>query len=323
VAVYTDITDVELERFLERYALGAPRTFKGIAEGVENSNFYLETEKGRFILTVYERRVSGADLPFFIGLMSHLADRGFPCPTPIPDCAGEPLQTLRGKPAALVSFLQGVSVRDPGPAHCEEAGSGLARLHLASAGFRGRRPNSLGHASWSPLFEPLRESAAARGVLADILQDLAELGRDWPRGLTVGVIHADLFPDNVFFVDGRFSAAIDFYFACEDALAYDLAVCLNAWCFTPEGDLKRDAVQRLIKGYERLRPLSPEERSSLPILARGAAMRFYITRLADWGRADPGALVRPKDPGEYERKLAFHRSPAGRRALETSLESPF
>jgi homoserine kinase type II len=319
VAVYTDITDVELERFLEGYDLGAPRTFKGIAEGIENSNFYLETEKGRFILTVYERRVRGEDLPFFVGLMSHLAARGFPCPTPILDRAGVALQTLRDKPAALVSFLQGVSVREPGPSHCAEVGRALARLHLASKGFPARRANSLGQASWAPLFAPLRPSAAARGVLPAMEADLEALGRAWPRDLPEGVIHADLFPDNVFFVDGAFSAAIDFYFACEDALAYDLAVCLNAWCFSPAGAFHAGAAARLVGGYEELRPLLPRERAALPVLAWGAAMRFYITRLADWGRADPGALVRPKDPLEYERKLAFHRSAAGRRALEESL----
>jgi len=313
VAVYTDITDAELDALLDGYALGRARSFKGIAEGVENSNFLLETDAGRFILTVYERRMREAELPFFIDLMQHLAARGFPCPTPIRDRAGKALQTLRGKPAALVSFLTGVSVRRPGVAQCREAGIGLAKLHLAADGFKGRRPNALGQPSWGALFAG--QSAAAErlrpGLAREIDEDLAMLALSWPRGLQSGIIHADLFPDNVFFDGGKFAAAIDFYFACDDALAYDLAVCLNAWCFELDGSFNITAARALASGYESLRPLSPSERAGLPILAHGAAMRFFLTRLIDWGRADEGALVRPKDPMEYERKLQFHRSARG------------
>ncbi len=314
MAVYTDITDAELETFLDGYDLGRALSFKGIAEGVENSNFLLETERGRFILTVYERRVQEAELPFFIDLMQHLASRGFPCPTPIKDRRGRALQTLRGKPAALVSFLTGVSVRRPSVAHCREAGVGLARLHLAADGFKGRRRNTLGQPSWAALFADQRPAAERlrAGLSRRIDEDLAMLALSWPRDLPAGVIHADLFPDNVFFNDGKFAAAIDFYFACEDALAYDLAVCLNSWCFEPDGSFNVTAARALAAGYQSLRPLSPAERRGLPILAHGAAMRFFLTRLIDWGRADEGALVRPKDPGEYERKLEFHRSAAGR-----------
>ncbi len=314
MAVYTDITDAELNAFLESYDLGRALSFKGIAEGVENSNFILETEQGRFILTVYERRVRGEELPFFIDLMQHLAARGFPCPTPIDDRAGKALQTLRGKPAALVSFLTGVSVRRPAAAHCREAGLGLARLHLAAAGFKGYRRNDLGQPSWGALFADQRPAAERLrpGLSREIDADLAVLALSWPRSLPAGIVHADLFPDNVFFNDGKFAAAIDFYFACEDAFAYDLAVCLNAWCFEPDGSFNITAAKALVAGYESLRPLSPAERTGLPILAHGAAMRFFLTRLIDWGRADEGALVRPKDPTEYERKLAFHRSSKGR-----------
>ncbi len=314
MAVYTDISDAELDGFLERYDLGRALSFKGIAEGVENSNFLLDTEKGRFILTLYERRVREADLPFFIGLMRHLAARGFPCPTPIADRTGQTLQRLRDKPAALVSFLNGVSVRRPGPGHCREAGAGLARLHLAAEGFEGRRRNDLGQPAWAGLFADRRRDAdRLRPGLSDLIdQDLAMLALAWPRGLPRGVIHADLFPDNVFFADGRFAAAIDFYFACEDDFAYDLAVCLNAWCFEADGAFNITAARALAAGYQSLRPLSPAERAGLPILAHGAAMRFFLTRLIDWGRADEGALVKPKDPLEYERKLAFHRDAAGR-----------
>jgi homoserine kinase type II len=314
VAVYTDITDAELDAFLEGYDLGRALSFKGIAEGVENSNFLLETEGGRFILTVYERRVRGEELPFFIDLMQHLAARGFPCPTPILDRRGAALQTLRGKPAALVGFLTGVSVRRPSPAHCREAGVGLARLHLAGAGFKGRRRNDLGQPAWAVLFADQRPAAERLrpGLSDEIDQDLALLALSWPRDLPAGIIHADLFPDNVFFRDGRFAAAIDFYFACEDAFAYDLAVCLNAWCFEPDGSFNLTAARALAAGYQSLRPLSPGEQAGLPILAHGAAMRFFLTRLIDWGRADGDALVRPKDPLEYEKKLAFHRASGGK-----------
>jgi len=314
VAVYTDITDAELDAFLDGYDLGRALSFKGIAEGVENSNFLLETERGRFILTVYERRVQADELPFFIALMQHLATRGFPCPTPVADRRGQVLQTLRDKPAALVSFLTGVSVRRPAAAHCLEAGIGLARLHLAADGFKGQRTNALGQSSWAVLFADQRPAAERLrpGLAQQIDEDLAMLALSWPRGLSTGVIHADLFPDNVFFDDGRFAAAIDFYFACEDALAYDLAICLNAWCFEADGAFNFTAARALVGGYQSLRPLSPAERSGLAIMAHGAAMRFFLTRLIDWSRADQGALVRPKDPSEYERKLQFHRACGGR-----------
>jgi len=310
MAVYTDITDQELEGFLADYDLGAPVAFKGIAEGVENSNFLLETEKGRYILTVYERRARPEDLPYFLDLLGWLADRGYPSARPIGDKAGRTLKTLRGKPAAIVEFMPGLSVRKPTPAHCREAGEGLAWLHLAGEGYAGRRANDLGQPHWAPLFSQHRQAAEdlKPGLAATIDKDLAELALAWPRSLPGGTIHADYFPDNVFFrTDGRFAATIDFYFACDDAYAYDVAVTLNAWCFEADGSFNVTAAQALIAGYERRRPLSPAERDALPMLARGAAMRFFLTRLADWNATPAGALVRPKDPLEYERKLAVHR----------------
>lgn len=310
MAVYTDITDAELEAFLAGYDLGAPLAFKGIAEGVENSNFLLETEKGRYILTVYERRVKADDLPYFLNLLTWLADKGYPSARPIADRDGKTLATLRGKPAAIVEFLPGLSVRKPTVAHCREAGEGLAWLHLAGEGYPGRRANDLGQASWSPLFAKHRKAAEdlKPGLSATIDTDLAQLALMWPRNLPSGVIHADYFPDNVFFQsNGKFAAAIDFYFACEDSYAYDVAVTLNAWCFEADGSFNITAAKALLNGYERRRPLSPVEKEALPILARGAAIRFFLTRLADWGSTPAGALVKPKDPLEYERKLAVHR----------------
>ena len=310
MAVYTPIDEDDLARLLADFDLGQAISCKGIAEGVENSNFLLETERGRFILTLYERRVRQDDLPYFLDLMRWLAERGFPCPTPTTDRRGAMLKTVRGRPAALVSFLTGVSVQHPTPRHCREAGAGLAQLHLAGAGFPGVRENTLGQPAWADLFSGLEGAADALrpGLADDIGADLAWLEASWPADLPRGAIHADLFPDNVFFIGERFSAAIDFYFACTDALAYDLAVCLNAWAFEPDGGFKPDGARALIAGYHALRPLTADERAALPVLARGAAMRFFLTRLADWGATPPGALVRPKDPMEYEARLAFFRN---------------
>jgi homoserine kinase type II len=292
MAVYTDISDDELAKLLADYDLGQPLAFKGIAEGVSNSNFLLETEAGRFILTVYEARVAVEDLPFFLGLMRWLADRGFPSAAPVADRSGAVLKTVRGKPCAIVAFLPGLSVRRPTVAHCREAGEGLAALHRAAEGFGLRRANDLGQAAWAPMFAPLTEAAEGLkpGLAATIRADLARLAANWPSGLPQGVIHAD------------------FYFACEDALAYDVAVALNAWCFEADGSFNITAARALVSGYEAVRPLSAAERAALPVLAHGAAMRFFLTRLHDWGATPAGALVRPKDPLEYERKLAVHRS---------------
>jgi homoserine kinase type II len=317
VAVYTDITDAELEAFLADFDLGAPLAFKGIAEGVSNSNFLLETERGRFILTIYEKRARAEDLPFFLDLMRWLADRGYPSPTPQPDRDGRVLKRLGGKPAALVSFLPGVSVRKPKAQHCREAGVGLARLHLAAEGFPGRRANDLGQAAWRPMFAGHgRDAEALRpGLAAVIEEDLAMLAQAWPQDLPRGVVHADFFPDNVFFLENRFVAAIDFYFAAEDALAYDVAVALNAWCFEPDGSFNFTNARALADGYESRRPLSRREREAVPILAYGGAMRFFLTRLIDWGSTPEGALVKPHDPLDYERRLAFHRTAGGRLGL--------
>jgi homoserine kinase type II len=310
MAVYTDITDEELAELLADFDLGAALSFKGIAEGVQNSNFLLETEAGRYLLTVYEQRVREEDLPFFLGLMRWLTRHGYPSAAPVADRAGELIKRVRGKPCAIVEFLNGLSVRRPGAAHCREAGAGLADLHLAAEGFLDGRANDLGHAAWAPMFRPLSAAAEALkpGLAGVIARDLEMLAERWPEGLPSGVIHADYFPDNVFFSGGKFAGAIDFYFACVDALAYDVAVALNAWCFEADGSFNVTSARALVAGYESRRPLSEAERAALPVLAHGAAMRFFLTRLHDWGATPDGALVRPKDPLEYERKLALHRS---------------
>jgi homoserine kinase type II len=310
VAVYTDITDAELEAFLAEFDLGAPLSCKGIAEGVENSNFLVETSAGRFILTIYERRVREEDLPYFLGLMQWLARHGFPCAEPMAARDGRLFRPIRGKPAALVQFLNGLSVRRPSLEHCRQAGEGMAWLHEAARGFPGRRINDLGQPAWRPMVERLKGEADALkpGLGATIEADLQTLEAAWPGVLPAGAIHADLFPDNVFFQGGKFAAAIDFYFACDDFLAYDIGVALNAWCFEPDGSFNVTLARAFVAGYERRRRLEPAERDALPILARGSALRFFLTRLNDWRSTPEGALVRPKDPFEYERKLAVHRA---------------
>ncbi|MDF2999667.1 MAG: homoserine kinase [Xanthobacteraceae bacterium] len=311
MAVYTDVSPEELEAFLSTYELGRLRAFKGIAEGVENSNYLLQTEAGSFILTLYEKRVNPADLPFFIGLMEHLAKRGIDCPQPVRNREGVALGTLAGRPALIATFLVGTSVRRPTAANCAALGAALAGLHKAGADFTEfRRVNALSVAGWRPLYEQARERAdtVAPGLAALIADELSVLEARWPKGLPAGVIHADLFPDNVFFTDGKLSGIIDFYFACNDLLAYDVAICLNAWCFEPDGAYNQTKGRALLAAYQAERPLGEEEVAALPLLARGAALRFLLTRLVDWLNVPPGALVRPHDPVEYLRKLRFHRS---------------
>lgn len=312
MAVYTDLTDDDLTDLLAQYELGAPLTFKGIAEGVENSNFLLEAERGRFILTIYEKRVARTDLPFFMDVMEALAGAGFPAPRPMRRRDGALLSEVRGKAAAIIAFLTGVSPRTPNAHQCRAAGAALARMHEALQDFPQSRTNALSVGAWRGLVEPrLDEAERMRpGLAAYAANDLAFLEARWPGDLPSGVTHSDLFPDNTLFLGDALTGVIDFYFACTDALAYDLAVCLNAWCF--EGrDYNITKGAHLIAGYQSVRALTGAERAALPLLARGAAMRFFATRLADWSATPAGALVRPKNPLEYADKLAFHRKAKG------------
>lgn len=309
MAVYTDVGDADLETFLAAYDLGALLSFKGIAEGVENSNFLLRTERGNYILTLYEKRVAEVDLPFFLGLMEHLAKRGIQCPLPVRARDGRALKRLAGRPAAIITFLEGIGVRRAQTLHCAAVGQALADMHQAGLDFPLRRANALSRDGWRPLFEMsnARADEIEPGLATFVSAELDFLEANWPRGLPEGVIHADLFPDNVFFLKGRLSGLIDFYFACNDLLAYDLAVCLNAWCFESDTSFNVTRGRALIQGYENGRRLSREERDCLPVLARGAALRFLLTRLYDWLTVPKGALVTPKDPREYLRKLRFHQ----------------
>jgi homoserine kinase type II len=310
MAVYTEVSDEELTAFLARYDIGSLLSFKGIAEGVENSNFLLKTDAGQYILTLYEKRVHPGDLPFFLGLMKHLAGRGLPCPTPVHDRFGAALQELAGRPAAIISFLNGYSVRRPRVAHCAPVGGALADMHLAGADFGIARNNALSLAGWRQLADATADKAdrLADGLAAEIESELRALESAWPDGLPRGVIHADLFPDNVFFRGETMSGLIDFYFACNDLLAYDLAICLNAWCFEEPNAINITKARALLRGYGERRPLGEAELQALPVLARGAALRFLLTRLYDWFNTAENALVKPKDPLEYRRKLRFHQA---------------
>ena len=308
MAVYTDVSDDALTEFLAEYEIGGLVAFRGIAEGVENSNFSLRTTHGDFILTLYEKRVDPADLPWFVGLMQHLAARGISCPLPVPGRDGAALRMLCGRHAAITTFLPGVWPRRVRQAHCRPLGEALAKLHLAGADFAPRRPNALGPQAWPPLLEKCRARAGeVQDGLAEELDTAASaILAAWPAGLATGHIHADLFPDNVFFLDGKLSGLIDFYFACTDIYAYDIAVCLNAWCFEPDFAFNVTRARAFLRGYDAIRKLDDSERAALPVLAQGAALRFLLTRLFDWLNTPPGALVTRKSPLEYLRRLRFH-----------------
>lgn len=309
MAVYTEVTDDDLAAFVAPYDLGAVLSCKGIAEGVENSNFLLVLERGTFILTLYEKRVKREELPFFLGLMQHLARHGLECPQPVAARDGVALRELCGRPAAIVTFLSGLWPRRIRPQHCGELGTALGRLHRAGADYRGTRRNSLSIGAWAGLLDASRDRAGEvlPGLADELDRELAALRPLWPTDLPRGVIHADLFPDNVFFTGDQLTGLIDFYFACTDFLAYDIAICLNAWCFEPDGSFNATKAHLLLSHYQKVRPLEPAELAVLPVLARGSALRFLLTRLYDWLNRPAGALTTPKDPLEYWRKLRFHR----------------
>jgi homoserine kinase type II len=315
MAVYTDVAADELAEFLSHYDIGELLSYKGIAEGVENSNFLLHTSAGSFFLTLYEKRVAVADLPFFLGLMGHLARHGINCPQPVKMRSGETLGVLVGRPAAIIDFLEGVWPRKPTTTHCAAVGQVLAKLHLAGHDFPMRRANALSVSGWRPLFDQAasRADTLQPGLRQLVSDELDHLEKHWPTDLPDGVIHADAFPDNVLFLGDRLSGLIDFYFACNDILAYDIAICLNAWCFEADHSFNVTKARAFLGAYGRERKLSDAEQEALPLLARGAALRILLTRLVDWFNVPPGALVKPKDPLEYFRKLRFQQSVASMR----------
>jgi homoserine kinase type II len=280
---------------------------------VENTNYLIHTSTGSYILTLYEKRVAEADLPFFLGLMEHLAGKGIPCPTPVHGKDGKALRRLCGRPAAIITFLDGMWPRRIRTEHCAGVGKALARLHMAGQDFAISRPNALTVDSWRPLLAASapRADEVQQGLAAVLEKELGFLEASWPADLPSGICHADLFPDNVFFVGDKLSGLIDFYFACNDFFAYDLAVCLNAWCFERDRSFNITKARAMLSTYRQVRPFSDAELAALPLLARGCALRFLLTRLYDWLNTPAGALVKPKDPLEYLAILQFHQAVAG------------
>lgn len=309
MAVYTDINEDELTCFLNDYTIGTLQSYRGIAEGVENSNFMLDTEAGRFILTLFEKRVNKSDLPFYLELMNHLAAKGISCPQPVKRNDGMMIGELVGRPATIVTFLEGVWLRKPNAMHCREVGKAMAKMHLAGLDFSLARKNSLSLSAWRPLWNLSRNRAGeiSSDIVSEIDKELDYLEEYWPSGLPKGVIHADLFNDNVFFLNDKFSGIIDFYFACTDMLAYDLAIALNAWCFERDYSYNVTKSEAMLKAYCAVRPLEQKEVATILVLARGAALRFFLTRLYDWFNTPANSLVVKKDPLEYWRKLNFFR----------------
>ena len=306
MSVFTKVSHAELKAFLRRYPLGEVLGFQGIGEGVENTNYYVDTVEGRWVLTLFER-LNHADLPFFLDLMEHLAERGVPCPRPLHMTDGRTLTHLNGKPAALVHRLGGQSVLFPSAAQCGAVGALLGQMHLAAADFASRVQNPRG-AAWrhatAQMLLPVVDAATA-ALIRDELE--AQSGLDLAQ-LRQGVVHADLFRDNVLFVDERLTGVIDFYYACDDALAYDLAVTVNDWCFDlRSGALNTELARWLISRYAAVRHVDKAEQKAWPLVLRAAAFRFWLSRLHDWHFPRAGDLVHVKDPAEYRHKLEHHR----------------
>ncbi|MEH6661056.1 MAG: homoserine kinase [Parasphingorhabdus sp.] len=312
MAVYTKVSAEEIDRFLTRFDVGTLVSAKGIAEGVENSNYLLETTQDKFILTLYEKRVDPADLPFFISLLDHLAEAGCLVPPMIADRQGIKIQELCGRSACLITFLPGVSVSHPTTAQAKATGKALGDMHRALVDFAPERRNSMDHDGWRALAEqcgPAELDNIAPGLAKAIAQELDHLDEHWPHDLPRSAIHADLFPDNVLMLDDRVTGLIDFYFSCTDIRAYDLAVTHAAWCFSEDGaDFHEPISRALIEGYISAFPISDAERQALPLLARGAALRFLLTRAYDWINTPAGALVTRKDPQAFLNRLQYYQT---------------
>ncbi|MGE0753860.1 MAG: homoserine kinase [Alphaproteobacteria bacterium] len=311
MAVYTALSEAEIADFIARYDIGAFRSATGITEGIENSNYLVETESGRYILTLFEQRTKLDDLPYFVHLMQWFVSRGIPCPLPVERIDGGVLGALKEKPALLVTFLKGGGVGGIRMEHLPQLGQLVANMHIAGMEFPHRRDNALSLAGWQQLVLRIGDSAdrIEPGLAALIREEYNFLEESWPNGLPSGPVHADLFPDNVFFVRDRgsfkLSGVIDFYFACHEMWAYDMAVCVNAWCFDDRHRFVPERVQALMAAYNDIRPMNDEENMAMPILLRGAALRFLLTRTYDWLNTPDDAQVVKKDPLEYSAKLRF------------------
>ncbi len=309
MAVYTKIEKKDLQNLLKNYNLGNLEKYEEIQEGVENSNFKVFTSKNIYILTIFEKRVNREELPFFIKLMNHLVKNGFQCPESIANNKDEFISFLKEKPCTIVTFIEGNWIRNIKNTHCQQLGRNLAKMHSITSSFSLNRENNIGYKNWKKLFENFnsQKKELYKDIYDIISDELIFLTANWPTNLPQGIIHADLFQDNVFFKDDQFTGIIDFYFACKDFYAYELAVCLNAWCFEKDQSFNTTKASLILNEYQNKRPLSDEEMKSFPILSRGAALRFLLTRLNDLIFHSSEALVNPKDPNEYLKILHFHQ----------------
>ena len=310
MAVYTEVQDEEIVSLLKDYGVGDFVEKIPILAGVENTNYRIETTTGPYILTLFERRVCATDLPFFMALMSHLAEKGMPAAAPVIDKAGASIRKLANKPAALIRFVPGKAAMAPNENQCGALGAALADWHQHVADFKERRTNPLSLAGWRELALSCgrRANECAPGLAVEIAEELEALSAVWPDDLPAGVVHTDLFPDNVHFEGDRIVGLIDFYFSAEDFFAYDIATCVNSWCFNEERKISTAKAAAMLGAYEAKRPLSEKEKAAFPIFLRGAALRFLLTRLYDWLHQVEGAMVKVKDPLEFRDILIFHRA---------------
>ena len=313
MAVYTKLSKSELVGFFSKYNLGKLLNYKGIKEGIENTNYFIQTEKGKFILTLYEKRTEEKDLPFFISLMRNLFDKKFPSPEPIINKNGNYISQILKKNAAVVSFLEGNAKKNLSPNNCYQVGVSAAKLHLITKNLTGKRENKLSVNSWREIYNKIKKDCSKidKNLPEIIEKNLNEIEKNWPKNIPMGIIHADLFPDNIFFKNDKLSGIIDYYFSCFDFYAFEIAICLNALCFegTKENlSFNVTKAKKFIDGYSSIRKLAIEEKNSLKILCQGAAMRFLLTRVFDYINLTEGAIVTVKDPLEYLKRLEFHDS---------------
>jgi len=313
MAVYTQITKQDLIAFLEQYDLGALLDFKGIAQGVSNTNYHVFTDQGRYILTIFEpRRVLEKDLDFFFDYSAHLQNKGIECPAAILRKDGKSYGFLKGLPAVFITYLHGqdIKTKDLAEDHCEQMGAFLARMHLAAQDFSGGRENNMGVSSFPRLYDIIKDKADGfEQGLNDLMKaELDYLQKEWPSELPAGCVHADAFPDNVFFYKEKLSAIIDFYFSCTDFYAFDLAITMNAWCFDENAEFVTDRFKAFMQGYQTARPLSAEEKSAFRVLCRGAVYRTLASRLEEYFMHDPeNTVMIPHDPRAYLKRLQFHQ----------------
>ena len=313
MAVYTKLSEVELKEFFSKYSLGKLLKYKEIKEGIENTNYFILTEKGKYILTLYEKRVDEKELPFFIGLMRNLYDKNFPSPEPIINKNGNYISEASNKKAAVVSFVDGETKKILNPNECYQVGVNTGKLHSITKNLSGKRENKLSINSWRKIYNKVKKDChKIHPKLTGIIQkNLDEIEKNWPKNIPQGIIHADLFPDNIFFKDNKLSGIIDFYFSCNDFYAFEIAVCLNALCFDGAKEnlsFNVTKAKKFIDGYSSIRKLTEEEKKYLKILCQGAAIRFLLTRVFDYLNLIEGAIVKIKDPVEYLKRLEFHNN---------------